>query len=143
MLIIRNDQLALLAADRLRQFVETMCLHLREQFPQALAGTSEPALHDQVRLALAQARGYGLQGARDCCRYLNLCVTYGWDFDQREENAWMRRYLTDAGISVPGRRLERLVAECMHREAVAASNRRQRHAFLQLTSPGEHHAGNI
>lgn len=136
MITLSNDQMALFTQVAEEGFVERLCAALREQFPQELAAYAASALRRQVGETLQRARGYGLESEADCSRYLNLAVTCGWAFDEQPDNAWMRNYLTDPDITLPGKRLHRLVDRCLHLERVEQQNA----ALRQQLSAGSDNA---
>ena len=129
MLTIRNAQMEVLSAQQRQKFVDAMCEFLRLQFKQELQGISQTSLQAKVSAALNSASRYGLRSHRDCCRYLNLAVTYGWEFEQLPENAWMREYLTDPNAGNPSQRLQRLISQCIYKMEVEENNRQMREAF--------------
>jgi hypothetical protein len=129
MLTIRSAQMQVLSAQQRRQFVESMCAFLHNQFKEELEGMSQSSLHLQVSDAIDRARGYGLRSHRDCCRFLNLAVIYGWEFDRLPENAWMQECLTDPNVGDPSQRIQRLVSQCVYRMEVEESNRKIREGF--------------
>jgi hypothetical protein len=129
MLTIRNAQLARFGSEQRRQFIAAMCRYLREQFHDELWAVDGVSLHRDVDAAIHRAESYGLHSERDCCRYLNLAVTYGWDFDSQPQNDWMRKILTDTQVTSPSQRLHRLVDQCIYRSEVEESNRRLRLQF--------------
>jgi hypothetical protein len=115
MIVIRQAQIDALGANRRREFVDAMCARLRLHFHEHLVATSEAVLRHEVHAAMLRAQYHGLASERDVCRFLNLAVYYGWDFDQRPEHDWMRRYLVDAEAGSPSQRLHRLVRACLAR----------------------------
>jgi hypothetical protein len=127
MLVIHNSQINILRDHSEAQFREDMTEYLRNMFP-ALHDIPSHILDSHLARALERARSYGLRSARDICRYLNICVLYGWEFDALPENAWMRAILTDAAVSSPSGRLHRLVDRCLERARVQQHNRESRHA---------------
>jgi hypothetical protein len=93
LLTIREPQLRCLAASLRSERIAGMCAYLRAQFPEELRADDVAALRGRVEAAL-----FGLHTERDCCRYLNLAVLYGWDAGERPEHAWMTAIAaSDAG----------------------------------------------
>ena len=129
MLTIRNAQMKVLSAQQRQKFVDAMCEFLRIQFNQELESISQTSLQAKVSAALNTASHYGLRSHRDCCRYLNLAVTLGWEFEQLPENAWMLEYLTDPNAGNPSQRLHRLISKCLYKMEVEENNRQMREAF--------------
>ncbi len=121
MIVFTRAQMAAFAAAQRTRFVDRMCAWLRDQFRDELWALADQELQRRVEAALVRADELGLRTERDCCRYLNLAVLYGWDFERREANAFMRAILEDRSVDNPGRRLQRLVEECLQREAIAQS----------------------
>ncbi len=119
MIVFTQAQMAAFAATQRTRFVERLCASLRDRFQDELWALADQELLRRVEAALVRAGELGLHTERDCCRYLNLAVLYGWDFERREANAFMRAILEDRSVDNPGRRLQRLVEECLHREAIA------------------------
>lgn len=137
MLVIRTEQLDLLAKASREEFIEQMCRHLRSHFPPQLRGCGDDVLKSHINDALRRSAGYGLTSRQDCCRFLNLAVLYGWQFDQSAAQQWMRDYLIDETVSSPSERLRLLVDQCVHRREIAAHNRQLQDGFglLQETGP--------
>jgi hypothetical protein len=121
-IVIRPAQMATFASARRRQALLDACAYLRRQFHAALWDVPERELQGHVGAALAQAGRYGLHSERDHYRYLNLCMFYGWDFDRRPGNAWMRGILDQAAAGPAPARLHRLVSHCIERRAIDAAN---------------------
>ena len=122
MLIIRDTQKYLLGQQSLATFIEAMCLHLRTYFPASTALLTQAALSDKVRACSNRAGHYQLNSQRDVCRYLNLAAEYGWEFDRDPNLSWMLPYLNDKSVTDPSKRLELLVKQCLHRQAIAEQN---------------------
>lgn len=118
-MILRNAQIAALKRRQRAAFVVEMQVHLRKHFPARLSELGSRELSEHVENALDDAGRYGLTTCRDLARYLNLAVEYGWDFDRKAGQAWMRRILSDPAVSDPSVRLQRLVSACIRRRALA------------------------
>jgi hypothetical protein len=129
MLTIRHSQIAHFSSEKRRQFIVAMCRYLREQFHDELWAVDAATLQRQVDTTIHRARNYGLSTERDCCRYLNLAVTYGWDFDRQPQYDWMRKILIDTQVTTPSQRLHKLVDQCIYRSEVEECNRRLRLQF--------------
>lgn len=134
-LILRNEQMASLGATAGAGFVDAMCRHLRQHFSAALEELPSDELRVRVVSALHDASVLGLISRRDSCRYLNLCATYGWQFDRVAGQEWMQRCLTDESVSSPGARLDRLVDQCLHRLEVEAHDEALRKKYAPTPEP--------
>ncbi len=115
MLRIRQEQLDVLMRAQEKKFIKEMAAHLRTYFEVGMAALADEDLRQHIERAFAKARGYGLTSKQDLCRFLNLCASHGWDFDEQPHSAWMRAILDDAKIGRPRQRLQRLVDRCLGR----------------------------
>lgn len=122
MLIIRNEQLETFSSEPTEQFVTEMTGFIRGHFREEVASLGDSELRAHVSGGLAKAREYGLTTQRDGSRFLNLLATYGWDFDEKAENAWMKDCLEDQGVQDPSMRLDRLIKQCIHHLEVEENN---------------------
>jgi hypothetical protein len=114
MLIIRETQMRAFALAsrlaRLRPYVE----YVLEYHPDRAAAIGEAELPAYVKAALTRACEYGLGTNREIFRFLDLTVLFGPDW-AREDLKWMHESLTDASISDPSRRLDRLCRRALFR----------------------------
>jgi|SRR5581483_3273157 len=80
MLMIRQSQMAVLRDAILESFRRKLAEHLRANFP-ACADMSATELDAFVADGVARAAQYGITVERDICKFLNLMVVFGRDFD--------------------------------------------------------------
>jgi len=135
MLTISAAQIEALGEIERIRFVESMCLHLRQFFPESVPFLDDQAVRCRVEYTLRRAAVFGLSSRQDLCRYLNLAALFGWDFDRNPHRAWMHCYLTDDQVSCPSERLARLVKECAFRSKIREKNRALRKEFGQDEDP--------
>lgn len=128
-IVIREAQIAHLAAHCRRRTIAGLCDTLRGSYPERLTALSPIALYRRVRQAVVRAEEYGLQGKDDWYRYLELAVLHGWDFDRQPALAWMHECLIDERISLPTARLARLCDQRAQRIERDALNRETRARF--------------
>ncbi|MYM96256.1 hypothetical protein [Duganella vulcania] len=131
MLVIRQSQLQCFAAARRDAYMDALMAYLRAQFHAELWSLNQEELRHHVETALRHAANFGIVGERNCRRYLNLAVWYGWDFHARAETAWMRNVLGPDQPGTPESRLHHLVSRCIRRAEIAERNfrlGRARHA---------------
>jgi hypothetical protein len=107
MLTVRLAQLHALEALASDAYERRLGRHAQQFFPERVAFLTEPELHAYVRQAVAAARGHGLASERDICKYLNLALSLGPDFDTDPALPWARAILTAEHIG-PTLRINRL-----------------------------------
>lgn len=115
MLIIRPEQVQALEESANGAFEDRLALHARRFFPERVAAMTDVDLHAFCGHGVAAARGYGLVTARDLCKYVNLTLALGRDFDVDPALPWARAILTAEHISGPTLRINRLYLEAMER----------------------------
>lgn len=115
MLILRKEQIAALSGAKADRFTDEMANHLRSTFPEETAGMDSAALQGYIEKVFDAAKKYNLSSRQDLCRFLNITMLFGMEFENVEARHWMHEYLTDERISDPGKRLKRLYDECISR----------------------------
>ena len=115
MLTVRKEQVRALGRAMMQEFEKDMLRHLQQFFPDESSAMGNRALRELIRHAIARAKDYGLTSERDLCKYLNLAMVYGGDFDTDPELEWMRGFLADPDVPDPSERMSRLYAESLHR----------------------------
>lgn len=128
-MIVRGEQLTALGSARETQFTSEMVTHLRSHFPREVDGLGDGELRIHIEEGLTRARGYGLTSTQDSIRFLNLCASFGWHFDQEPSRPWVGEYLHDAEIAVPSERLSRVSRRCLRDLQTESNNRKARAAL--------------
>ena len=105
MLTIRQEQLLALEAQANEASEDRLARHAQRFFPTQVAALAEPDLLRYVRQAVAAAQGHGFVTERDICKYLNLTLALGRDFDTAP---WARTILGAEHITGPTLRINRL-----------------------------------
>jgi len=136
MLTIRAQQLAILGADAERQFIERMCLHLRQQFPDETKERNDAELQQQIRNEIRTAKTFELISERDIVLYLHLGMMYGPGFIENEQNAWMLGYLEDVEVPSVSDRMQRLYQTVIQKLELESENRKVRARFEQTSPTG-------
>lgn len=108
------------------QFTGEMVTHLRTHFPREVAELDDDGLRARIEESLARARGYSLTSKQDCIRFLNLCASFGWHFDEAPSRPWIGEYLHDAEVAEPSERLSRVARRCLRDLETEANNRTAR-----------------
>lgn len=113
--MIRQSQMAVLRDALLESFRRKLAGHLRANFP-ACAAMHTAELDAFVAEGVARASQYGIVVERDICKFLNLMVVFGRDFDVKRP--WAKPILAqNTGARL---RLNRLYARAIrvaHAEA--------------------------
>jgi hypothetical protein len=81
MLTIRQAQFAVLSQLEVQKFEEWMLVHLKRFFPRQCAGGGDQRLREMVQYGIQRAAGYGVTAKRDVCKYIDLMIVFGRDFD--------------------------------------------------------------
>ena len=113
MLVIREEQMSVLAQAVARNFENRLLEHLQEFFPrqgQILGVEQSRAL---IRLGIAQAEKYGFETERDVYLYVGLMCMLGSYFDQDPQLPWAAKILTDENIVYPNDRADQLYHRAM------------------------------
>ena len=88
-LIIRPAQLDAFSEDERRKFEDWMLAHVARFFPRkakALGGESQT--RDLIRHGIGRSASYGITAKRDVCKYVDLMMVFGRDFDADGRFSW-------------------------------------------------------
>lgn len=129
MLRLSPAQSQAIAAAQSQTAFAQLATHCRTYYPEVVSLLTDAALINQLHSCHSRAQGYGLTSRRDLYRFVNLALSFGWEFDRDANLPWMRQYLTDPRVDSPAQRLELLVKYAIHRLEVEETNRALRQAF--------------
>lgn len=113
MLVVRDPQLAALREERLQKMEDRLMEHASQYFPEVCAQLRE-TLREAVKASMAQASRYGFEGEREVCKYLNLQLRFGRDFD-RDPECWWAHPLLNSSLPGPPK-MERLYLRALAHE---------------------------
>ncbi len=105
-LTIRQAQLAILSRIELRKFEDWMVEHLNKFFPGQCEAAGEEQIRATIQYGVKRAASYGITTERDVCKYIDLMVVFGRDFDEDRRFAWTRDILGKE--ENPSRKIEAL-----------------------------------
>ena len=88
MLRIRSQQLAVFSQAEARKFEEWTVAHLKRFFPKQCAATSETRLCEAIGYGIQRSATYGITAKSDVCRYIDLMIVFGRDFDTDKKLPW-------------------------------------------------------
>jgi hypothetical protein len=94
MLVVRREQLALFSAAEVRKFEDWMVVHLHKFFRRECSQMGEAELRETVQYGIRRAATYGLKAKRDVCKYIDVMIALGRDFDTDERLTRVTRVLT-------------------------------------------------
>jgi hypothetical protein len=115
MLIIRRNQLDAMGQRLEDRFVEVLARHLETELPTRAAELG-PALRDEIRRGIAQAREFGLKTEQDIGAFVHFRTDAALDFDERPDFAWAVDCLRSPDADA-GDRIDRLFAEWIERRS--------------------------
>ena len=99
MLRIRTEQLDALRAPALDDFIDEMMLHVHEYFPKESMALGLEAVRARVEDGIKRAEAHGVTSPRAVCKYINMIMTFGPDFDTHPDTApWVRPILVDPEV---------------------------------------------
>ncbi len=128
-LVVRQAQLVALGRPAAEAALEGLRMHATTHFPQVMAPLSLAQQQVLVLDVQRLAASYDLHGQRDVCRFLNLALTYDWPFDGDPDRGWIHAWLVDPSVVHPSARLDLLVRQCLHQDAVKEQDEQQENAF--------------
>ena len=106
MLTIRPAQLEAFSQEEVRKFELWVLAHLRRFFPKLCDAAGEPQLGETIRYGIERAAVHGLRGRRDVCKYIDVMMLLGRDFDTDQRFPWARVILVE--IKNPEAKMEAL-----------------------------------
>lgn len=121
MLVIRHEQMAALGASLRTRFEEEMAVHLETFFPEPCAALGRDALAAFIRRTIDKAIGYGIERERDVCKFLDVAMALGEEFDHDPQFPWSRNILTNSSLAGQ-EKTERLVRAALETVAKARAS---------------------
>ncbi len=117
MLQLTPSQVEVLS-DYIREpFESRLEAHLREYFSDACAALESEGLRDFIRRGVDRAISHQITRRRDICKFLQLVITFGEDFDR--DLAWASDILVGARIDRSRTKIDLLYDEARYRRAEA------------------------
>jgi hypothetical protein len=93
MLAIRPEQLAVLSQAQVKRFEDWMLAHLKTFFPKESELAGELELREKIQYGIKQASTYRITSERDVCKYIDLMMVLGRDFDRDKKLPWAAEIL--------------------------------------------------
>src|SRR5580704_896684 len=108
MLTIRKEQLAAFGLLGEKTFEDRVIAHLKKVFPEQSESLGEPKLRESIQYGKQRAASYKIISERDVCKYIDLMIVYGRDFDKDPNHPWAQSILQNQAIRSPSSKIERL-----------------------------------
>jgi hypothetical protein len=106
MLTIRQEQFAAFSQAELRKFEEWTMVHAKKFFPRHCQKLGDPQLRELIRYGMKRSVAHGFIAKNDVCKYIDLMVVFGRDFEADNRYPWAREILATGGNA--GFRMRRL-----------------------------------
>ena len=108
MLSIREEQMAAFSEVAAQKFEDQMLAHLKRCFPDELDSLGESKPRELIQHGVKRAASYGIRGQRDVCKYIDLMIDLGCDFDNDPQLIWASQILRNRELVDPTKRIARL-----------------------------------
>jgi hypothetical protein len=108
MLTIRKEQMSVFGPLGIKAFEDRMLAHLKKVFPEQSESLGDPKLRESIQYGTQRAAAYRITSERDVCKYIDLMILYGRDFDKDPSLPWAQSVLQNQGIRNPSSKIERL-----------------------------------
>jgi len=103
MLSMRRDQLAAFSQAEVNKFEDWMVAHLGRFFPRQCSKLGELQLRETIQYGIKRAASYELLAKRDVCKYIDVMIALGRDFDKDKRYPWAAQTLAkrmNAGVKM-------------------------------------------
>ncbi len=107
-MVIRQKQMSAFTEGANTDFENRMVVHLNKCFPAECQAMQEPGVRKTIRYGIDQAAQYAVKAERDVCKYIDLMMVYGSDFNTREDLPWASRILNDKVLRNSSARMDSL-----------------------------------
>ena len=109
MLTIRKEQIAVFGPLGKKVFEDRMLTHLKKVFPEQSESLGEPKLRETVQYGTQRAAAYSIVSECDVCKYIDVMILYGRDFDKDLNLRWAQSILENKALRNPSAKIDRLL----------------------------------
>ena len=95
LLAVRTAQLAAFSQAEVQKFEDWMIAHIRQFFSKQCRALQEPQLRDLIQYGIKRAAGHGIVSERDVCKFIDLMIVFGRDFDEDKQRPWASQILAN------------------------------------------------
>jgi hypothetical protein len=110
MLTIRKEQVAVLAAEEMKKFEDRLLVHVKKCFSEQFEAEGEAKIRKTVQYGVQRAAAHRFSSERDICKYIDLMLAFGSDFDR---SSWASSALDNPEKMGPKRRVKQLFKAAM------------------------------
>ncbi len=121
MFTIRKEQMKVFGPLGVKAFEDRVVTHLKKVFPRQSAAMNEEKLRETIQYGTQRAAAYRIISERDVCKYIDLMIFYGRDFDKDPKLPWAQSVLQNQAIRNPSSKIERLYKAAKKQENKAQS----------------------
>jgi hypothetical protein len=93
MLTIRPEQLQVFSRVEVDKFEEWMLAHLQKFFPAQCQTAGQSQLRETIQAGIKRAAAYDMTSKREVCKYIDLMIVFGRDFDKDRRYPWASEIL--------------------------------------------------
>src|SRR5262249_43366415 len=111
---IRSEQKSAFRVDALRDFERRVLMHMDRCFPERRTELGDVGALQMIRLGTERAAAFGIENEQDVCKFIDLMLVFGADFDQRRD--WAREVLNAESPRDPFAKMRLLYARALEEE---------------------------
>lgn len=89
-------------------FIQRVMVHANEFFPDDCKTLGPNGLRQTIEHCITRARGYGIEEGSQVCRYIDIALSFGRDFDRDPECPWAATVLRDPRLA-PAAKMSKLL----------------------------------
>jgi hypothetical protein len=119
MFTIRKEQMAAFGPLGKKAFEDRTLAHIKRVFPEQSQSLGEPKVRETIQYGTQRAAAYRIVSERDVCKYIDLMILYGRDFDKDLNHSWAKSVLENQNIRNPSSKIERLYRAAKKQETTA------------------------
>jgi len=94
MLTIRREQVEVFSKLDVENFEQWVLIHLKKFFPAQCAAKDDRRIVDIIRTGIRRAGSYRIVAKPDVCKYIDLMIVFGRDFDKDRRYPWAGEILS-------------------------------------------------
>jgi hypothetical protein len=95
LLAVRAAQIAALSQAEVQKFEDWMIAHIRQFFSKQCGALQESQLRELIQYGIKRAANHGIVSERDVCKFIDLMIVFGRDFDTDKQLPWAGRILAN------------------------------------------------